>query len=86
MELVFQLKKASETCQSRNTTLARGNSELRGKLADREQTIEKLKEKSKQDKATLNRHQNERKQKIHTDQKIKVCTLTIAFNPATAFP
>ena len=66
------MKKANETSQARNSQLTKGNTDLRSKLADQEQTLEKLKAKLKQQKSSLDRYHREKKTENDRAQKIKV--------------
>nr|XP_039251196.1 coiled-coil domain-containing protein 150-like [Styela clava] len=68
---IHEVKKALEASQSRCSQLAKGNSELRGRFAEKERVLEKLKERAKSQKSNLDRLQKEKQLNLHTNEKIK---------------
>lgn len=67
------MKKSLETTQTRCSQLTKGNTELRGKLAEKVKQYENLKARAKTQKAANDRLQKERQLNSQTSEKIKVC-------------
>ena len=66
------MKKTVELSQNRCSQLTKGNAELRGKVAEKDKALEKLKEKAKSQKHHLERLQREKQLSLQTNVKLKI--------------